>query len=140
MAVAADDVLIIGAGPAGLLAAWTARQRGARVRVLATGIGTTHVSAGWIGVLDAAGDLNAALDDWIAREGMYVFEPPGEVLVVHPAGGRIRRGQDHEDPAKLLPRAHDPGGRHREPAPGSECGSHNGGAHELQVIATGQVR
>ena len=45
------DVLIIGAGPAGLLAAWVARQRGAKVRVLASGIGTTHISPGWIQVL-----------------------------------------------------------------------------------------
>ncbi len=47
-----NDVLVIGAGPAGLLAAWVARQRGARVKVMAAGIGTTHVSPGWIGVLD----------------------------------------------------------------------------------------
>ncbi len=81
MAVAADDVLIIGAGPAGLLAAWTARQRGARVRVLATGIGTTHVSAGWIGVLDAAGDLNAALDDWIAAHPTHPYALAGRAAL-----------------------------------------------------------
>ncbi|MGQ9839070.1 MAG: anaerobic glycerol-3-phosphate dehydrogenase subunit B [Anaerolineae bacterium] len=46
-----DDVLVIGAGPAGLLAAWVARQRGAKVKVMASGIGTTHVSPGWIGIL-----------------------------------------------------------------------------------------
>ncbi len=46
-----DDVLVIGAGPAGLLAAWIARRRGAKVKVMASGIGTTHVSPGWIGVL-----------------------------------------------------------------------------------------
>ncbi|MCX7671847.1 MAG: anaerobic glycerol-3-phosphate dehydrogenase subunit GlpB [Anaerolineae bacterium] len=46
-----DEILVIGAGPAGLLAAWIARQRGARVRVMATGIGTTHVAPGWIRIL-----------------------------------------------------------------------------------------
>ncbi len=49
-----DDVLVIGAGPAGLLAAWIARQRGAKVRVLAAGIGTTHVSPGWLRILETA--------------------------------------------------------------------------------------
>ncbi len=47
-----EEVLVIGAGPAGLLAAWIARQRGAKVRVMASGIGTTHVSPGWMRVLD----------------------------------------------------------------------------------------
>ncbi len=46
-----NDILVIGAGPAGLLAAWVARQRGAKVKVMASGVGTTHVSPGWIGVL-----------------------------------------------------------------------------------------
>ena len=47
-----EEVIVIGAGPAGLLAAWVARQRGAKVRVLASGIGTTHISPGWIQVLN----------------------------------------------------------------------------------------
>ncbi|MEJ5200128.1 MAG: FAD-binding protein, partial [Anaerolineae bacterium] len=46
-----DEILLIGAGPAGLLAAWVARRRGARVRVMASGIGTTHVMPGWIRIL-----------------------------------------------------------------------------------------
>jgi glycerol-3-phosphate dehydrogenase subunit B len=50
-----DDILVIGAGPAGLLAALAARKQGATARVLATGIGTTHISPGWIGVLDTPG-------------------------------------------------------------------------------------
>jgi glycerol-3-phosphate dehydrogenase subunit B len=72
-----DDFLIIGAGPAGLLAAWVARRRGAKVRVLATGIGTTHVSPGWIRVLDAAGDLTAALDGWIAAHPAHPYALAG---------------------------------------------------------------
>ncbi len=81
MVVAADDVLVIGAGPAGLLAAWAARRRGAKVRVLASGIGTTHISPGWIGVLDAAGDLVAALDDWIVGHPMHPYALAGRAAL-----------------------------------------------------------
>ena len=58
-----EDVLVIGAGPAGLLAAWVAHQRGAKVRVMAAGIGTTHVSPGWIQILNEA--PGASLESWI---------------------------------------------------------------------------
>jgi glycerol-3-phosphate dehydrogenase subunit B len=69
-----DDLLVVGSGPAGLLAAWTASSQGARVRVLASGMGTTHLSPGWIGVLDTredasadtADDLAGALERWTA--------------------------------------------------------------------------
>jgi glycerol-3-phosphate dehydrogenase subunit B len=76
-----DDLLVIGAGPAGLLAASVASGRGARVRILAAGIGTTHLCPGWIGVLDTEApailrrgdgrptgspqDLTDALNQWI---------------------------------------------------------------------------
>ena len=60
-----DDVLVIGAGPAGLLAAWVARRTHARVRLLTTGIGTTHISPGWLSILDTDGDLQTALDEWV---------------------------------------------------------------------------
>ncbi len=46
-----DDVLVIGGGPAGLFAACLAQQRGAQARVLAAGIGSTHIMPGWLGVL-----------------------------------------------------------------------------------------
>jgi glycerol-3-phosphate dehydrogenase subunit B len=78
MAVLTDDVLVIGAGPAGLLAAWVAHQRGAQVRVLASGIGTTHVSPGWIGVLDAGSDLRAALAVWRAVHPVHPYAVVGE--------------------------------------------------------------
>lgn len=45
------DALIIGAGLAGLTAAWQAAQRGKKVRVVAKGWGATHWHAGCIDVL-----------------------------------------------------------------------------------------
>ncbi|HPM25277.1 MAG TPA: FAD-binding protein, partial [Phycisphaerae bacterium] len=55
-----DDVLVVGGGPAGLLSAWLARQRGAKVRLVAAGIGSTHIMPGWL-ALSNAGDLPAGL-------------------------------------------------------------------------------
>ena len=75
MVVSSDDVLVIGAGPAGLLAAWVARRRGAKVRVLASGIGTTHVSPGWIQVLNAA--PGASLEGWIAAHPQHPYALAG---------------------------------------------------------------
>lgn len=80
-----DDVLIIGAGPAGLLAAWIARQRGAKVKVMASGIGTTHVSPGWVGVLRDEGGARAAdgqalgsrLEQWCARNPQHPYALAG---------------------------------------------------------------
>jgi glycerol-3-phosphate dehydrogenase subunit B len=80
-----DDILVIGAGPAGLLAAWVASSRGARVRVLAAGIGTTHLSPGWIGVLAAddrasgseGQDLGGALATWIASHPQHPYALAG---------------------------------------------------------------
>ena len=70
-----DDVLVIGAGPAGLLAAWVARQRGARVRVLASGIGTTHIAPGWIEVLNET--PGASLESWIAAHPEHPYALAG---------------------------------------------------------------
>jgi glycerol-3-phosphate dehydrogenase subunit B len=80
-----DDILVIGAGPAGLLAAWVASSQDARVRVLAAGIGTTHLSPGWIGVLDAGGgpsgdtglNLTGALLRWIADHPQHPYALAG---------------------------------------------------------------
>ena len=69
------NVLIIGAGPAGLLAAWVARQRGAKVRVLASGIGTTHILPGWIQVLNES--PGAFLESWIAAHPEHPYALAG---------------------------------------------------------------
>jgi glycerol-3-phosphate dehydrogenase subunit B len=88
-----DDTLIIGAGPAGLLAGWVAARQGTRVRVLAAGIGTTHISPGWIGVLGAEapapspwqaksslgaeGGLIHALERWISEHPAHPYALAG---------------------------------------------------------------
>jgi glycerol-3-phosphate dehydrogenase subunit B len=75
-----DEVLIIGAGPAGLLAGWIASSQGARVRILAAGIGTTHLSPGWIGILDTGvpeHDLTRALESWIAEHPAHPYALAG---------------------------------------------------------------
>ncbi|MEW6577613.1 MAG: anaerobic glycerol-3-phosphate dehydrogenase subunit GlpB [Chloroflexota bacterium] len=50
------DVIVIGAGLAGLLAAVHAVKAGARVRLIASGWGQQIVSPGWISVCDRAAD------------------------------------------------------------------------------------
>ena len=69
-----EEVIVIGAGPAGLLAAWVARQRGAKVRVMASGIGTTHISPGWIQVLNES--PGASLENWIAETPEHLTRLP----------------------------------------------------------------
>ena len=51
MEAATLDVVVIGAGLAGLMAGWQAAVKGCRVRVIAKGWGTTHWHAGCIDVL-----------------------------------------------------------------------------------------
>ena len=48
------DLIIVGAGLSGLFAAALAVERGARVRVIANGIGAIMVGPGWISVADTA--------------------------------------------------------------------------------------
>ncbi len=54
-----QDVLVIGAGLAGLIAAWSASRRGLRTRLIAKGWGSDYWSAGTIGILgyDCHGEL-----------------------------------------------------------------------------------
>lgn len=72
-----DDVLVIGGGPAGLFSAWLARQRDAQVRVLATGIGTTHIMPGWLGVLENEDRVKAAVQELAARRPTHPFALAG---------------------------------------------------------------
>jgi glycerol-3-phosphate dehydrogenase subunit B len=70
-----EEVIVIGAGPAGLAAAWVARQRGAKVRVMAAGIGTTHVSPGWIQILNQT--PGSSLASWITAHPEHPYALAG---------------------------------------------------------------
>lgn len=72
-----DDVLIIGGGPAGLFSAWLAHRHGLKVRVLATGIGTTHIMPGWVGVLATDGNLREAVPRWASEHAMHPYSLAG---------------------------------------------------------------
>ncbi len=84
-----DDVLVIGAGPAGLMAALAACERGARVRLLAAGLGTTHLSPGWIGVLHEShglqetGSLHLTLERWRAEHPRHPYALTGLDALQH---------------------------------------------------------
>lgn len=64
------EVVVVGAGVAGLVAALRLAEGGRRVRVLAKGVGSTHVSGGTVDVLGYAPDPvvspAAALDGFLA--------------------------------------------------------------------------
>jgi len=62
-----DDLIIVGAGWSGLLAALFAVQKGAKVRLIAQGIGSPIVTPGWISILNTGGDVLAAVRDLAAR-------------------------------------------------------------------------
>jgi glycerol-3-phosphate dehydrogenase subunit B len=63
-----DDLIIIGAGWAGLTAAAFALEKGAKVRLIAQGIGSPVVTPGWISIWDSArGNLLAAIRGLSAR-------------------------------------------------------------------------
>ena len=59
------DLLVIGAGLTGLLAAYTAARAGLRVRVIAKGMGTTHWHAGTIDLLGYLPGEQNPVSDWV---------------------------------------------------------------------------
>jgi glycerol-3-phosphate dehydrogenase subunit B len=76
-----DDLLIIGAGLAGLSAAYTAAKNGLTVRIITKGLATTHWNAGTVDVLGYNG---SGADDEMPRQ-----------LVKHPLDTVAAFGQDH---------------------------------------------
>ncbi|WP_434044473.1 MULTISPECIES: FAD-binding protein [Sorangium] len=106
----ARSILVIGAGVAGLAAAWTARRRGARVTVISAGVGETALAGGavddapWEQVERAArllgsdlpaGDLAPAARQFAAELGLWDL-PQGAAARLATVAGRIRpaRGRD----------------------------------------------
>nr|MBI2904166.1 anaerobic glycerol-3-phosphate dehydrogenase subunit B [Chloroflexota bacterium] len=73
----AYDLLIIGSGLSGLFAACCSARRGKRVLLIARGIGSTHIGAGTIGVMNNPADLEAAFaspDHPYAKAGRRALE------------------------------------------------------------------
>ena len=72
------DVIVIGAGIAGWVAATFLAQAGRKVLLLAAGVGATHVSSGCVDVLGRVGEADvasprAALSDWIAQRPAHPY-------------------------------------------------------------------
>ena len=66
---------------------WVASQRGAKVRVLASGIGTTHVSPGWIRILSESPGVS--LEKWITMHPEHPYTLAGvDALAGGPAALR----------------------------------------------------
>jgi glycerol-3-phosphate dehydrogenase len=83
-----DDILVIGAGLAGLSAAWQATQRGRRVRVIAKGWGSLYWHAGCIDVLGyLPGDPTTPVESPLAAVQSLIQKSPQ-----HPYG---LAGTDH---------------------------------------------
>ena len=78
------DVLVIGAGLAGLSAAVRAVQAGARVRLIATGWGQQMVAPGWISVCDRADDdVIAEVRGYAALRPDHPYALAGDDAMVH---------------------------------------------------------
>jgi glycerol-3-phosphate dehydrogenase subunit B len=82
------DVIVVGAGLSGLLAAWFARVRGARVVVVARGVGALPLTAGCVDVLGYSpdGEAIANLRWWLGRAFKEKPEHPYQL-----AGGEALR-------------------------------------------------
>jgi glycerol-3-phosphate dehydrogenase subunit B len=96
--VSHHDVIVIGTGLAGLTAALRLAEGGARVLVLAKGVGATHLSAGTIDILGYAPERVERPGEALGRLGddhPYALVGPGGVaasvewLKSHVAGGSL---------------------------------------------------
>jgi glycerol-3-phosphate dehydrogenase subunit B len=72
-----DDLLVVGAGPAGLLAAWLAAQQGRKTRLIAKGIGTTHLMPGWLDILSDPAGPAGALPGFLADHPQHPYALAG---------------------------------------------------------------
>ncbi|HRE46087.1 MAG TPA: anaerobic glycerol-3-phosphate dehydrogenase subunit B [Aggregatilineales bacterium] len=82
-----DDVIIVGAGWAGLAAALFAleqgKARGAKIRLIAQGIGSPIVTPGWISLLDAAnGDVRRGLVDLVRAHPNHPYALVGAEVIM----------------------------------------------------------
>jgi anaerobic glycerol-3-phosphate dehydrogenase B subunit len=83
------DVLVIGAGLAGLTAGWQLARRGKRVRVISQGWGANHWHAGCIDVLghqpsdgsDLPAGLSEVLERWIAENPEHPYGLAGMACI-----------------------------------------------------------
>ncbi len=112
--VAVSDVVVLGAGPAGLMAGLAAQRQGARVRVHAKGWGLFHWHAGCVDVLGhhpvPAGDGHVASKRPVAPD-RHQARPS-----LRP-GRRRRRHRRPRRPAGAVRRRRLPAGRFHRPQP-----------------------
>ncbi len=66
-------IVVVGAGLAGLTAALTAAASGAQVHLVAAGVGKTHISPGWLEVLDTFDDLDTALARFVQEQPNHPY-------------------------------------------------------------------
>lgn len=87
------DLLIIGAGLAGLSAALTAAEAGLRVRVIAKGLGVTHWHAGTIDLLGYLPGQNAPVSDPFAAFDALPAQHPYRKLSIMAVEAALRHFQ-----------------------------------------------